>query len=99
MKALTNLVKSLVGNWGAVGFKEGDKDYVAFVFSGDYMRSYSQTSDNGWTNFTPFSLSKAGQMVTIGDRQMFVRVSISLPPKGKAPSKAQKVGTFTESLV
>lgn len=99
MKALSNLVKSLVGNWGSVAFKEGDKDYVAFVFSGDYLRSHSSTGDTGWTNLTPFGLSKAGEMVTIGDRKVFVRIGISIPPKDKAPSKPQKVGTFTDSLV
>jgi len=99
MKAISNLIKSLAGNWGAVAFKEGDKDYVAFVFSGDYLRSHSSTGDTGWTNLTPFGLSKAGQMVTAGDRKFFVRIGISIPPKTQAPSKPQKVGTFTESLV
>ena len=99
MKALTNLVKSLVGNWGSVAFKEGDKDYVAFVFSGDYLRSHSQTGDTGWTNLTPFSLSKMGQTIDTGTRKYFVRIGISIPPAKSAPSKPMKVGTFNESLV
>lgn len=99
MKALTNMIKNLV-NWGSAKIDVDGKDYIVLVFSGDYLRSQSQTGDTGWTNLTPFSLSKAGQMIQpIGsDRKYFVRVGISVPPKNTAPSKPMKVGTFTESL-
>jgi hypothetical protein len=99
MKSLTNLIKSLV-NWGSAKIEVDGKDYFVMVFSGDYLRSQSSTGDTGWTNLTPFSLSKAGQMIQPQgtDRRYFVRVGISVPPKDKAPAKVQKVGTFTESL-
>ena len=99
MKSLTNMIKNLV-NWGSATIDIDGKDHLVLVFSGDYLRSQSQTGDTGWTNLTPFSLSKAGQMIQpIGsDRRYFVRVGISVPPKDTAPSKPKKVGTFTESL-
>jgi hypothetical protein len=99
MKSLTNLIKSLV-NWSSAKIEVDGKDYFVMVFSGEYLRSQSSTGDTGWTNLTPFSLSKAGQMVQPqgSDRKYFVRVGISVPPASAAPKKAVKVGTFTESL-
>jgi len=99
MKSLTNLIKALV-NWGSAKIEVDGKDYFVMVFSGEYLRSQSSTGDTGWTNLTPFSLSKAGQMVQPqgSDRKYFVRVGISVPPASAAPKKAVKVGTFTESL-
>jgi hypothetical protein len=99
MKSLTNLIKALV-NWGSAKIEVDGKDYFVMVFSGEYLRSQSSTGDTGWTNLTPFSLSKAGQMIQPqgSDRKYFVRVGISVPPASAAPKKAVKVGTFTESL-
>jgi hypothetical protein len=99
MKSLTNLIKSLV-NWSSAKIEVDGKDYFVMVFSGEYLRSQSSTGDTGWTNLTPFSLSKAGQMIQPqgSDRKYFVRVGISVPPASAAPKKAVKVGTFTESL-
>ena len=98
MKSLTNLFKTLT-SWGSAKIEVEGKDYIVMAFSGDYLRSQSSTGDTGWTNLTPFSLSKAGQMIQPqgSDRKYFVRIGISVPP-ASAPKKAVKVGTFTESL-
>jgi len=81
MKSLTNLFKTLT-SWGSAKIEVEGKDYIVMAFSGDYLRSQSSTGDTGWTNLTPFSLSKAGQMIQPqgSDRKYFVRIGISVPP-------------------
>jgi len=100
METLKKLLTSIVRSWGAVAFKEGKKDYVAFVFDGDYLRTNSKPSTNGWTSLTPFDLSKTGKIVQLANGQKyFVRISVSIPPADQAPAKVVKTGVYTESFI